>query len=398
MGLVPHRTDVLAHPRLAADRAASACRRASGWSPTSTPASPATRWSSLPTCRRCPRSSAPTATPPPRWGSGTCRRRRDNHDGGDRHSWPLQRGFDRFYGFLEGFTSFHHPHRLVNGNDTITVDEYPPGYYLTDDLTDRAIEYVRGVDANAPGKPFFLYFAHAAVHAPLQAKADHIAAQRGRYEQGLGRRARRALRSPARARCRPAERRLPDRPAEAGADVRPWADADRRRTVARRAHAGGVRGDGHQRRRERRPVARCVRRARSARQHDRRVHVRQRRARARARNSAPRSTSAPSSPHSSVTRRRRCSTTSRRSTSWVARRRCRTTRADGAWCRARRGGLFKQHTFAGGHTVPFIIAGPGVSADEAGAVRFQYQHATDLLPTLVELAGVRDARVARVWR
>jgi arylsulfatase len=50
--------------------------------------------------------------------------------------------------------------------------------------------------------------------------------------------------------------------------------------------------------------------------------------------------------------------------------------------------LFKQHTFAGGHTVPFVIAGPGVSEAAAGKVRFQYQHATDLLPTLVELAGL----------
>jgi hypothetical protein len=56
--------------------------------------------------------------------------------------------------------------------------------------------------------------------------------------------------------------------------------------------------------------------------------------------------------------------------------------------------LYKQHTYAGGHTVPFVIAGPGIGAGGdggdggAGDVRFQYQHATDLLPTLVELAGV----------
>ncbi|HAP76804.1 MAG TPA: arylsulfatase, partial [Acidimicrobiaceae bacterium] len=74
---------------------------------------------------------------------------RDNHDAGDRHSWPLQRGFDRFYGFLEGFTSFHHPHRLVMGNEALTVDEYPDGYYLTDDLTAKAVEYIRSIDANA---------------------------------------------------------------------------------------------------------------------------------------------------------------------------------------------------------------------------------------------------------
>ena len=57
---------------------------------------------------------------------------------GDTHSWPLQRGFDQYYGFLEALTNFHHPHLMYEGNSPIHVDEYPEGYYLTDDLTDRA--------------------------------------------------------------------------------------------------------------------------------------------------------------------------------------------------------------------------------------------------------------------
>ena len=61
----------------------------------------------------------------------------DLNAAGAQHSWPCQRGFDRYYGFLDGFTNLHHPHRLVEDNHVVEVDQYPDGYYLTDDLTDR---------------------------------------------------------------------------------------------------------------------------------------------------------------------------------------------------------------------------------------------------------------------
>ena len=86
---------------------------------------------------------------------------------GDTHSWPLQRGFDQFYGFLEALTNFHHPHLMYEGNSPIDIDEYPEGYYLTDDLTDRACRMIREVKTTDPDKPFFMYYAHGAVHAPM---------------------------------------------------------------------------------------------------------------------------------------------------------------------------------------------------------------------------------------
>jgi arylsulfatase A-like enzyme len=49
----------------------------------------------------------------------------DCSDAGPRHSWPCQRGFDQFYGFLDGFTNLHHPHRLVRDNTPVDVDTYP---------------------------------------------------------------------------------------------------------------------------------------------------------------------------------------------------------------------------------------------------------------------------------
>jgi arylsulfatase A-like enzyme len=106
---------------------------------------------------------------------------------GPKHSWPIQRGFDRFYGFLDAFTNFHHPHRLVEDNHLVEVDRYPDGYYFTDDITTRAIRMVHEVKASNPAQPFFLYFAHGAVHAPLQAKPDDIQKYADTYRAGWDR-------------------------------------------------------------------------------------------------------------------------------------------------------------------------------------------------------------------
>jgi arylsulfatase A-like enzyme len=108
----------------------------------------------------------------------------DCHDAGSKHSWPSQRGFDSFYGILDPFTNFHHPHRLVRDNTAVAVDRYPDDYYFTDDLTSEAISMVRSVKAADPTKPFFLYFAHGAAHAPLQAKAVDIDKYADRYRVG----------------------------------------------------------------------------------------------------------------------------------------------------------------------------------------------------------------------
>lgn len=103
---------------------------------------------------------------------------------GPQHSWPCQRGFDRFYGILDAFTNLHHPHRIVQDNTLLDVDAYPDGFYFTDDLTDHAIAMIRESKASNPAKPFFLYFAHCAVHAPLHAKDADIAKYADRYHDG----------------------------------------------------------------------------------------------------------------------------------------------------------------------------------------------------------------------
>ncbi|MGV9820853.1 arylsulfatase [Nocardia xishanensis] len=101
-----------------------------------------------------------------------------------RDSWPTQRGFDRYYGSLEGLNSFYYPNQLVSDSSVVDVEQYPDGYYLTDDLTDKAIGYIKDLRAHDATKPFFLYFAHVAMHGPLQAKPADLAKYRGRYAAG----------------------------------------------------------------------------------------------------------------------------------------------------------------------------------------------------------------------
>lgn len=146
----------------------------------------------------------------------------DYAETGSRHSWPLQRGFDQFYGFLEALTNFHHPHRLYEGNSVVEVDQYPDGYYLTDDLTDRAVRMIRGVKAADPDKPFFLYFAHGAVHAPMHAKPADIARHRGKYDRGWDEIRDRRLAAQLRLGIVPPGTRLPPRNSEEGHAVDPW--------------------------------------------------------------------------------------------------------------------------------------------------------------------------------
>lgn len=106
------------------------------------------------------------------------------HDGAEKSSWPLQRGFDRYFGSMDGFTSLHHPHRLVRDNSVVDIPEFPEGYFLTDELTDEALAMIDELRVNDARRPFFLYYAHTSVHGPIQAKAEDIERFRGRYEAG----------------------------------------------------------------------------------------------------------------------------------------------------------------------------------------------------------------------
>ena len=83
---------------------------------------------------------------------------------GPYHHWPLQRGFDRFYGFLAGETNQWNP-ELIQGNERIEVPQ-DPDYHLSEDIVDQSCKWLRQLVSAAPDKPFFLYLAFGAAHTP----------------------------------------------------------------------------------------------------------------------------------------------------------------------------------------------------------------------------------------
>ena len=101
-----------------------------------------------------------------------------------RRNWPTGRGFERWYGFLGAETSQWYPD-LVYDNHPVDQPSTPEeGYHLTEDLTDKAIEFIRDAKAIAPEKPFFLYYAPGACHAPHHAPKEWIEKYKGRFDMG----------------------------------------------------------------------------------------------------------------------------------------------------------------------------------------------------------------------
>jgi arylsulfatase A-like enzyme len=96
----------------------------------------------------------------------------DTSAAGPFDHWPTHRGFDRYYGFLDGMTDQYHPD-LVQDNTRIEPPNRP-GYHLTEDLVDHAIGYVRDQASVTPEKPFFLYLALGAAHAPHQVPTSYV--------------------------------------------------------------------------------------------------------------------------------------------------------------------------------------------------------------------------------
>ena len=101
-----------------------------------------------------------------------------------RRNWPSGRGFERWYGFLGAETNQWYPD-LVYDNHVVDPPASPEqGYHLTVDLTDKAIEFIRDSKAIAPEKPFFLYYAPGAAHAPHHAPKEWIAKFKGQFDIG----------------------------------------------------------------------------------------------------------------------------------------------------------------------------------------------------------------------
>jgi arylsulfatase len=103
---------------------------------------------------------------------------------GPFHQWPTGSGFEYFYGFVGGEANQYYP-GLYEGTTAVEPPRTPEeGYTLTDDLADHAITWVRQQKALAPDKPFFMYFAPGATHAPHHVPAEWSDKYRGQFDAG----------------------------------------------------------------------------------------------------------------------------------------------------------------------------------------------------------------------
>ncbi|MEA3057148.1 MAG: hypothetical protein QOD30_2580 [Actinomycetota bacterium] len=105
--------------------------------------------------------------------------------GGPHQNWPLQKGFDRFYGFLQGETDQFHP-ELTRDNGHLDQPPATPedGYHVSEDIVDEATGWIGDLQSVRPDRPFFLYLAFGATHAPHQAPLEYRQRWRGRFDDG----------------------------------------------------------------------------------------------------------------------------------------------------------------------------------------------------------------------
>lgn len=102
-------------------------------------------------------------------------------DDGPKQNWPLQRGFDQYFGIIPGAANYFNPKGLTVGNTNIKADK---NFYLTDAISDTSAKYIRQQALKKVKNPFFMYVAYTAAHWPLQAKQKDIKKYEDRYLTG----------------------------------------------------------------------------------------------------------------------------------------------------------------------------------------------------------------------
>jgi len=101
---------------------------------------------------------------------------------GPTDRWPTRSGFDKFYGFIGGEANQWAP-TIYDGMTRVELPK-DPNYHFMTDMTDQAVRWVRTVKSLTPDKPFFIYFAPGAIHAPHHVPKDWIAKYQGKFDQG----------------------------------------------------------------------------------------------------------------------------------------------------------------------------------------------------------------------
>ena len=99
-------------------------------------------------------------------------------------SWPLQRGFDEFYGTIIGAGSFYDPNTLTRGNENVEHEARKDDFFYTDAISDQAVAYLEQHEREHADQPFFAYVAYTAPHWPLHAHDEDIAKYKGRFDAG----------------------------------------------------------------------------------------------------------------------------------------------------------------------------------------------------------------------
>ena len=185
--------------------------------------------------------------------------------------WPNRLGFDYFWGFLGGEAGQYDP--VITENQTTIGPPTEEGFYLPDAMTDKTIEWLHGVRAQEPDKPWFVYYSTGCAHAPHHVPPEWSDALQGPLRRGLGRLSRGDVRAPEAARRDPGRR---------GADAAqrgvPGVGLGPRGAAAAAGPPdGGLRGLPGERRLERRPRAGRDRGDGRARQHAGDLHLRRQR-------------------------------------------------------------------------------------------------------------------------
>ncbi len=291
--------------------------------------------------------------------------------------WPTGLGFDRYYGFLNGETNQWTPNLVRDTNHVEPPRTPAEGYHLDADLADQAIGYLRELRLSHPDRPFLLWYATGAPHAPHQAPAEWIDRFRGRFDDGWD-----AWREATLDRQRalgivPPDTELSERPSW----VEPWSeiDADRRRLYARMMEvcAAFIAHADHQ-------LGRVLDHIEATGELDNTVVV----------VVSDNGASAEGGPHGAYNQLGHYISDA---TDDVADGLAHIDELGGihssghypwGWALAANTPFrrWKRYTYEGGVRGPMIVAAPAVA--DRGGLRDQYCHAIDVLPTVLDLCGV----------
>jgi arylsulfatase A-like enzyme len=295
--------------------------------------------------------------------------------------WPLGLGFERYFGFMGGSTDQYSP-ILHRDNTRVPAPDRPPdGYHLNVDLADTAIGWIREQCAVAPEKPFFLYYATGAGHAPHQAPAEWTERYRGRFDRGWDRSREEIFERQRAMGMFAGDARM----APANPGVQPWADlsVDEQRLFARmmEVYAGFLSHTDHQ-------LGRVFDFLDQANLSERTVVVVMSDNGASA-DGGPAGTLSEGLLHNDLPQ------TLSDALPMLGSLGGPNHYNNYPWGWAQAGNTpfkwYKSFTHAGGIRVPLVIRAPGTIADP-GATRAQYHHCSDVMPTILDLAGVAHPR------